>query len=178
MPESSAQNSAADPPLNEPRELARRGPYSISTDSARLDVALIHAFLSEQSYWAPGIPREVVARSLENSLCFGLFQESQQVGFARVVTDRATFAYLADVFVIEAFRGQALGKWLIECVLAHADLQGLRRWLLGTRDAHGLYQQFGFTPLAEPSRFLEIVRPDIYRSTPSTTFPAAPDAKN
>jgi GNAT superfamily N-acetyltransferase len=161
MPENSARKPEADLQRNEPRELARRGPYSISTDSALLDVAMIHAFLSEQSYWAPGIPREVVARSIKNSLCFGLYQGNQQIGFARVVTDWATFAYLADVFVIEAFRGQELGKWLIECVLAHPDLQGLRRWLLGTRDAHGLYEQFGFTPLTAPSRFLEIYRPDI-----------------
>jgi GNAT superfamily N-acetyltransferase len=178
MPESSARKPEADPHLHATRELARRGPCFISTDSALLDVSLIHEFLSEQSYWAPAIPRDVVARSLENSLCFGLYQKSQQIGFARVVTDRATFAYLADVFVIETFRGQGLGKWLLECVLAHPDLQGLRRWLLGTRDAHGLYKQFGFTPLAEPNRFLEILRPEIYRSEPGTSSPGAPAAKN
>jgi GNAT superfamily N-acetyltransferase len=176
MDETSGRNRDPGPRLNETRALARRGPFFISTDSVLLDVSLIHAFLSEQSYWAPGIPRELVARSLENSLGFGLYQESRQIGFARVVTDRATFAYLADVFVIEAFRGQGLGKWLIECVLAHPDLQGLRRWLLGTRDAHGLYERFGFTPLAEPSRFLEIVRPDIYQNAPSTAPPGALDA--
>jgi GNAT superfamily N-acetyltransferase len=144
-------------------EFARRGPYFLSTDPALLDVSLIHAFLSERSYWAPGIPREVVERSLQNSLCFGLFHESQQIGFARFVTDRATFAWLADVFVIEAFRGEGLGKWMMEAMLQHPDLQGLRRMLLGTRDAHGLYERFGFTPLADPSRFLEIFRPNIYR---------------
>jgi GNAT superfamily N-acetyltransferase len=149
------------------REFARRGPYFLSTDPALLDVALIHQFLSEQSYWATGIPREVVERSLKNSLCFGLFHGSQQIGFARLVTDRATFAYLADVFVIDAYRGQGLGKWMMECLLKHPDLQGLRRMLLGTRDAHGLYAPFGFTPLAEPGRFQEIFRPNIYRSEPS-----------
>jgi len=155
-------------PTDEPREFARRGPYFLSTDPALLDFSLIHTFLSEQSYWAPGIPREVVERSLKNSLCFGLFHESQQIGFARVLTDRATFAWLGDVFVIDAFRGQGLGKWMVESLLAHPDLQGLRRILLGTRDAHGLYARFGFTPLVEPGRFLEIHRPDIYRSGPST----------
>jgi GNAT superfamily N-acetyltransferase len=127
---------------------------------------LIQRFLSEQSYWAPGIPRHVVERSLKNSLCFGLFHESQQIGFARLVTDRATFAWLADVFVIEAFRSQGLGKWMTESLLRHPDLQGLRRILLGTRDAHGLYAQFGFMPLAEPSRFLEIHWPNLYLTDP------------
>jgi GNAT superfamily N-acetyltransferase len=149
-------------------ECARRGPYFLSTDPSLLDVSLIHQFLSEQSYWAPGIPREVVERSIANSLCFGLFDESQQIGFARVVTDRATFAWLGDVFVIDEFRGEGLGKWMIETLLTHPDLQGLRRCLLGTRDAHGLYTQFGFTPLAEPSRFLEIHRPNLYLTNPRT----------
>jgi GNAT superfamily N-acetyltransferase len=149
------------------REFARRGPYFLSTDPALLDVSLIHAFLSEQSYWAPGIPREVVERSLKNSFCIGLFHESQQIGFARLVTDRATFAWLADVFVIDAYRGQGLGTWMIESLLKHPDLRGLRRLLLGTRDAHGLYARFGFMPLAEPSRFQEIHRPNLYRSEPS-----------
>jgi GNAT superfamily N-acetyltransferase len=151
-------------PTDEPRQFARRGPYFLSTDPALLDVSLIHGFLSEQSYWAPGIPREVVERSLKNSLCFGLFHESQQIGFARVLTDRATFAWLGDVFVIDAFRGQGLGKWMVGALLEHPDLQGLRRILLGTRDAHNLYSRFGFTPLADPSRFLEIHRPNLYLS--------------
>jgi GNAT superfamily N-acetyltransferase len=153
-------------------EFARRGPYFLSTEPSLLDVSLIHKFLSEQSYWAPGIPREVVERSLKNSLCFGLFQESQQIGFARVVTDRATFAWLGDVFVIDEFRGEGLGKWMIETLLTHPDLQGLRRCLLGTRDAHGLYTQFGFTPLADPSRFLEVHRPNLYLSGPSDSSTA------
>jgi len=157
----------SDRPLVTPDEFARRGPYFLSTEPGLLDVSLIHKFLSEQSYWAPGIPREVVERSLANSLCFGLFHESQQIGFARVVTDRATFAWLGDVFVLDEFRGEGLGKWMIEALLKHPDLQGLRRILLGTRDAHSLYARFGFTPLAEPSRFLDIHRPDIYRSGPN-----------
>jgi N-acetylglutamate synthase-like GNAT family acetyltransferase len=166
MHENSAPES--DRRLDEPREFARRGPYFLSTDPALLDVSLIHAFLSEQSYWAPGIPREVVERSLKNSLCFGLFHESQQVGFARLVTDRATFAWLGDVFVIDAHRGQGLGVWMIESLLTHPDLQGLRRMLLGTRDAHGLYARFGFTPLAAPARFLEIHRPNLYLIDPAS----------
>jgi GNAT superfamily N-acetyltransferase len=149
-----------------PGEFARRGPYFLSTDPALLNVALVHRFLCEESYWAPGIPREIVERSLRNSLCFGLFHESRQIGFARVVTDRATFAWLGDVFVLDEFRGEGLGKWMIESLLTHPDLQGLRRILLGTRDAHGLYTQFGFTPLGDPSRFLEIHRPNLYLGGP------------
>jgi len=169
MHESSCPEPESDPQQSEPREFARRGPYFLSTDPALLDVSLIHAFLSEQSYWAPGIPREIVERSLKNSLCFGLFHESQQVGFARVVTDRTTFAWLGDVFVIDAHRGQGLGKWMIESLLTHPDLQGLRRILLGTRDAHDLYARYGFKPLAEPSRFQEIHRPNLYRSDPRSS---------
>jgi GNAT superfamily N-acetyltransferase len=146
----------------EPREFARRGPYSLSTDPSLLDVALIHHFLSKESYWAPGIPREIIERSIKNSLCFGLYHESRQIGFARMVTDRATFAWLGDVFVLDAYRGEGLGKWMIESLLKHPDLQGLRRILLGTRDAHGLYTQYGFTPLSDPSRFLEIHRANLY----------------
>ncbi len=149
-----------------PHEFARRGPYLLSTDPALLDVSVIHAFLSEHSYWAPGIPRELVEKSIRNSLCCGLFCESRQIGFARMVTDRATFAWLADVFVLDAYRGQGLGKWMVENLLKHPDLQGLRRILLGTRDAHGLYAQFGFTPLGDPSRFQEIHRPNLYLTNP------------
>jgi GNAT superfamily N-acetyltransferase len=138
-----------------------RGEYEISTDPRRLDVAAIHAFLV-RSYWSPGVPREIVERAIANSLCFGLYCASEQVGFARVITDRATFAYLADVFVLESHRGKGLSKWLMEAVTSHADLQGLRRFLLATKDAHGLYRQFGFTELASPSRLMEIWKPDIY----------------
>lgn len=139
-----------------------RGEYRISTDSARVDVAAVHAFLST-SYWAEGIPREVVARAIAGSIPFSLFHGKAQVGFARVVTDRATFAYLADVYVLDAHRGRGLAVWLIETVMAHPDLQGLRRFSLATRDAHGLYARFGFTPVAAPERLMEISRPGIYR---------------
>ena len=137
--------------------------YDISADPTRLDVALIHRWLSEQSYWAKGVPREIVERSIEGSLCFGIYHQTQgQVGFARVVSDKATFAYLADVFVLDAHRGQGLSKRLMQAVMDHPDLQGLRRWLLATGDAHGLYAQFGFVPLAKPERIMERVDPEIY----------------
>jgi GNAT superfamily N-acetyltransferase len=142
-------------------EVWQRAGYAISTDPARLDVDVIHAFLS-RSYWAQGIPRERVERSLRGSLCFGLYHGSQQVGFARVISDCATFGYLADVFVLEAHRGRGLSKWLLECVLAHPELQGFRRFLLATLDAHGLYERYGFRPLAQPERYMEIVRPEVY----------------
>ena len=138
-----------------------RNEYTVTDEHAALDIALIHDFLSG-SYWAKAIPREIVTRALENSLCFGLFHNGKQIGFGRIVTDRATFAYLADVFVIDSYRGLGLGKWLISCVLEHPELQGLRRWLLATLDAHGLYQQYGFVPLRNPARFMEINDPDIY----------------
>ena len=140
-----------------------RGHYRVSTDPRRLDLEVIHGFLSQQSYWAEGIPRDVVERSIHNSLGFGVYDDDTQVGFARVVTDRATFAYLADVFVLPSHRGRGLSKWLLECVLAHPDLQGLRRWHLATRDAHGLYAQYGFQPLADPGTLMEIRRTDAYR---------------
>jgi N-acetylglutamate synthase-like GNAT family acetyltransferase len=134
--------------------------YEISTDRARLDRALIHRFLRDDSYWARGIPREVLDRAIDNSLCFGLYApDGAQAGFARAVTDRAAIAYLADVFVVEAKRGRGLGKWLIETVLAHPDLQGLRRFFLGTVDAHALYARYGFRPLADPGRMMEIAVP-------------------
>jgi GNAT superfamily N-acetyltransferase len=139
---------ASDPP--DPHEVARQGDFLISTDPCLLDVGLIHDFLANRSYWATRRPLEVVQRSLENSLCFGLYERGRQVGFARVVTDRATFAWLCDVFVLEEYRGRGLAKWLIESVMNHPDLRGLRRVLLGTRDAHGLYRRYGFTPLADP----------------------------
>lgn len=135
--------------------------YEISTDSARLDVDAIHAFLT-QSYWSPGIPRATVARAIANSLCFGVFWQGQQVGFARVVTDRTTFAYLCDVYVLEAHRGHGLAKQLMDRVMKHPDLQGLRRMMLATRDAHGLYAQYGFTALGAPDRIMEVLKPNIY----------------
>jgi GNAT superfamily N-acetyltransferase len=123
-----------------------RDGYVISNDRKRLDLDAIHAFL-RTAYWSPGVPREVVERSIEHSLSFGLYDETgAQVGFARVLTDRAAFAYLADVYVLEPHRGRGLGKWLVETVLAHPDLQGLRRIVLGTQDAHALYERYGFRP--------------------------------
>jgi GNAT superfamily N-acetyltransferase len=136
--------------------------YTISTDPARLDVALIHRWLSEESYWARGVPRAVVERALANSLCFGAYEGGAQVGFARVVSDRATFAYLADVFVLPPARGRGCARQLMDAVFAHPDLQGLRRFALATRDAHALYAQYGFTALARPETFMERYRPDVY----------------
>jgi GNAT superfamily N-acetyltransferase len=127
----------------------------ISNDRSRLDVDMIHAFL-QTTYWAKGRPREVVERSLRNSLCFGVYEDGRQIAFARVVSDHAVFAYLMDVFVLPEFRGRGISKTLMRTILAHPDLQGLRFFLLGTRDAHGLYEQFGFEPLAHPDRWLAI----------------------
>ena len=140
----------------------RKGKFVISTDEERFDLDMVHGFLTE-SYWAEGISREVVARSIQNSLCFGVFCDGKQIGFARVISDYATFAYIGDVFVLESYRGHGLGKWLMECVIGHPWLQGLRRWTLLTRDAHGLYGQFGFTPLKRPERYMERHDPEVYK---------------
>lgn len=136
--------------------------YAISTDSSRFDIDLIHRFLTN-SYWAEGIPREIVERSIKNSLCFGIFDHDQQVGFARVITDCATFAYLGDVFIIESHRGRELSKQLMQAIMEHPELQGLRRWSLVTRDAHGLYEQFGFTSLANSQRHMERYDKEVYK---------------
>jgi GNAT superfamily N-acetyltransferase len=136
--------------------------YVVTADSARLDIALIHHFLSEESYWAKNIPRDVVERSIRNSLCFGAFAGSEQVGFARVVTDRATFAWVCDAFVVAAHRGRGVGKLLMQVMLSHPDLQGLRRWQLATRDAHELYRQFGFGEVEHPERQMQIIYRNIY----------------
>ena len=136
----------------------RRGDYLISTDRERLDLTVIHDYLSRESYWAQGRSMEVVRRSIENSLPFGIYKGERQVGFGRVVTDYATFAWIADVFVLEEFRGQGLSKWLVEVMLAHPDLQGFRRWVLATKDAHELYRKYGFAELLKPERWME--RPD------------------
>ncbi|HTT20624.1 MAG TPA: GNAT family N-acetyltransferase [Candidatus Sulfotelmatobacter sp.] len=144
---------------------SRRGEFLITTDRTRLDLEVIHGFLTN-CYWAEGIPRDVVARSIEHSLCFGIYHEAgaefSQVGFARVITDFATIAYLGDVFVLEAYRGVGLSKWMMEYIMQHPQLQGLRRWILLTRDAHGLYSKFGFTPVKAPDRYMELHRADIY----------------
>jgi GNAT superfamily N-acetyltransferase len=129
--------------------------YEISTDRTRLDIPRVHRFLSTEAYWSPGVPREVVERSIENSLPFGVYTEGgEQVGFARVVSDRATFAWLADVYIESAHRGHGLGKRLVAEVLEHPELQGLRRWMLGTADAHELYRRFGFDGLKDVRRFM------------------------
>src|SRR5437899_7842720 len=138
------------------------GEFVATTDAAWFDEDLIHRVLSA-SYWAEGIPREVVARSIRNSLCFGIFEGAKQVGFARVISDYATFAYLADVFIIESHRGRGLAKFLMECIVKHPELQGLRRWTLATRDAHELYANYGFKPLAKPDRFMELHDPEVYK---------------
>ena len=136
-------------------------PYEITCDKSRLDIEAIHRFLT-QSYWSPGVPRAVIERAIANSLCFGLLLERQQVGFARVITDKATFAYLADVYVLPEHRGKGLSLRLMEQIMRHPDLQGLRRMMLATRDAHSLYEKFGFKPLAVPERIMELHKPDIY----------------
>jgi GNAT superfamily N-acetyltransferase len=145
----------------------RRGEHAVSDDPARLDLGVVHGFLAA-AYWSPGIPEEVVRRSIAGSLCFGLYLGAggageRQVGFARAITDRATYAYLADVFVLAAERGRGLGTFLVDAVMAHPDLQGLRRWSLVTRDAHGLYRRHGFVPLAAPERHMERLDADVYR---------------
>ena len=135
--------------------------YEVTCDRSRMDVDAIHAFLT-QSYWSPGIPRATVERAIANSTCFGVFADGAQVGFARVVTDKATFAYLADVYVLPGHRGRGLSRRLLEEVVRHPDLQGLRRMLLATRDAHGLYAKFGFKALAAPDRLMELHKPNVY----------------
>lgn len=141
----------------------QRGEYTVSTDAARLDLAAVHEALST-SYWSPGLPADVLERAVAGSLCVGLYHDRAQIGFARVVTDRATFAYLCDVYVLEAYRGRGLGSWMISMIVDLPELQGLRRFVLVTRDAHGLYERFGFKPLARPEGYMEIHRPDVYTS--------------
>ena len=148
------------------RVMARRAAggsiFEININKDRLDIGLIHHFLSQRSHWARGIPREVVQRSIANSLCFGLYRDGEQIGFARVVTDEATFAYLTDVFVVDEMRNAGLGRWLVETILAHPPLQGLRRWLLMTSKAGSLYRRCGFTDVATNCVPLERLDPDVY----------------
>jgi len=138
--------------------------FDIDTDNSRLDLPYVHHYLSKLSYWAVNIPAEVVERSIRGSLCFGVYHDALQIGFARVITDFATFGYLADVFIDEVYRGRGLSKWLMEVILAHPELQGFRRMMLATRDAHGLYEKFGFTPLSSPERWMQIHDPNCYKS--------------
>ena len=143
--------------------------FFISTEKEKFDIDLIHSFLT-RSYWAEGISKEIIKQSIEGALCFAVFENDKQampagrqVGFARMITDKATFAYLADVFIIEEYRGLGLSKWLMEVIMSHPDLQGLRRIMLATRDAHGLYEKFGFTPLNNVDRWMHIHNPEIYK---------------
>lgn len=140
----------------------------LSTDPRRMDVERIHRYLAEESYWARGIPRDVVARSIAHSLCFGVFDGERQVALARVITDRATYAYLCDVYVLEAYRGRGVGHWMLEAIDAHPELQGLRRWSLLTRDAHGLYAAHGWVPAASPQWYMERTVRNAYLRTEST----------
>jgi len=136
--------------------------FYISTEKEKMDIEVIHSFLT-RSYWAEGISKEIIRRSIEGALCFGVFENDKQVGFARMITDKATFAYLADVFIIDEYRGLGLSKWLMELIMSHPDLQGLRRMMLATRDAHELYKKFGFTPLNNVDRWMHIHHPDVYK---------------
>ena len=153
-------------------KLAKGVRYEIDPDKARLDLDVVHGFLA-QSHWAKGIPAAVVTRAIENSLAFGLYKDGRQIGFARVVSDHATFAYLADVFVLPAERRRGLGRWLVQTVLRHPELQGLRRWLLGTRDAQGLYAQCGFAAPPAPFTFMERLEPAIYERRAAAPRPRA-----
>lgn len=153
---------ANDAVMNVSHEQFHNG-FHFSTDKALLNLPYIHAFLSERSYWAPGVPVDIVRRSIENSLCVGIYENKKQVGFARLVTDLATFGYLADVFIDEAYRGKGLSKALVAFIFSFEELKFFRRFILATKDAHGLYKQYGFNQLKNPERFMEIARPDIYK---------------
>ena len=140
----------------------QKGSFTITTDKTRLDIHFIHSFLSDQSTWAKGIPLANVERSIQHALCFGVYDGQTQVGFARIISDFATIAYLGDVFIINSHRGLGLSKWLMEAIVSHPDLQGLRRWILVTADAHGLYEQYGFRKLANPDSYMELYDPAVY----------------
>lgn len=143
--------------------ITANGDFTINTDLSQLDIPFIHSYLT-RSYWAEGIPIETVQKAIDGSVCFGVYHQGKQVGFARVVTDTATFAYLADVFIIEDYRGKGLSKWLMKVIMQHESVQGLRRFMLATRDAHGLYKQFGFAEVTNPERLMQIVKPGIYKN--------------
>jgi len=149
----------------------QHGDYTISTDPAKLDAAKAHAFLT-QAHWSEGIPLEVLRKAMQNSLCFGLYYKGEQVGMTRAVTDYATYAYLCDVYVLPEHRGKGLGQWLVECVMTHPELQNLRRFTLATKDAHGVYARFGFTPLTAPERMMERHDPGVYLRLNAATLAA------
>ena len=140
----------------------RNGEYEIDTDKRRLDLAAIHKYLSTESYWAQNRTMEQTLAAIENSQCFGVYRGKEQVGFGRVVTDRATFAYIGDIFILANHRGQGLSKWLMKTIVDQPDMRGLRSWILATRDAHGLYEQYGFASLKFPERWMEKTAPDAY----------------
>lgn len=139
-----------------------REEFCISTERARLDVDAIHSFLSTKAYWCLNIPRERVEKSIEHSLCFGVYHGDRQIGLARIISDFSTIAYLGDVYILEEYRGRGLSKWLMETVMSYPDLQGLRRWILLTGDAHGLYRQFGWTDIAAPAKWMELHDKEVY----------------
>ena len=141
----------------------QRDRFTITTDKERMDLNYIHAYLSVHSYWAFQIPFETVKKSIDGAECFGMFDGDRQIGFARVITDKATFGYLADVFIDETMRGMGLGKWLMKVIMDHPEFQGFRSWMLGTRDAHGLYEQFGFKALEDPTRIMRKPNRDVYK---------------
>lgn len=136
--------------------------FIISTDKSKLDINIIHSYLSKESYWNKNIPLETVKKGIEGSVCFGIYNGSNQIGFARVITDGASFGYLADVFILESFRGKGLSKWLMQCILEYPGFKNFRRWLLATKDAHGLYSQFGFKVLEHPERMMGLLLIDEY----------------
>jgi N-acetylglutamate synthase-like GNAT family acetyltransferase len=144
----------------------QNGNYTISTDKRRLDLDVVHGFLATKTYWSKGCSLEVVQRSIDNSICFGIYEGRDQIGFARVITDEATMAYLSDVFVLEEHRGKGLSKWLVEVILADSRLQGLRRFVLVTQDAHSLYSRFGFECVENGRLYMEIFQPDVYAEEP------------
>lgn len=141
------------------------GAFSISTDKSKLDIPVIHQYLSRESYWSQNIPVERIQKSIENALCFGIYHNDQQIGYAKVISDFSTMAYLGDVFVLESYRGKGLSKWLMETIMSHPELQDLRRWILLTADAHELYQKYGWKPIASPDKWMEIHRPNIYQNS-------------
>lgn len=139
-----------------------QGDFSISTDKSKLDINAIHDFLSTEAYWSLNIPKETVQTAIGNSLCFGVYENNKQIGFARVISDFATIAYLGDVYVLEEYRGKGLSKWLMETIMSHPNVQGLRRWILLTGDAHGLYRQYGWTDIADASKWMELHNKNVY----------------
>ena len=140
----------------------QKGEFHISTDTSELDIDAIHDFLSTQAYWCLNIPKEKVKVSIENSLCFGLYKASKQIGFARIITDFSTIAYLGDVYILEEYRGKGLSKWLMESIMNYPELQGLRRWILLTGDAHELYRKYGWTELNDASKWMELHNKNVY----------------